>query len=68
MKALEETQTAIGCGKPQPIFLYWPGSRRHMVTATSKDDCCGDPYIPGGIGQSSVLLCGNCGTKFGIKW
>jgi len=39
-----------------------------MVTATSKDDCCGDPYIPGGIGQSSVLLYGNCGTKFGIKW
>jgi hypothetical protein len=38
-----------------------------MEIATSTDDSCGDPYIVGGIGQRSVLLCGNCGVKFGIK-
>jgi len=67
MKAMEETQTAIGCGRRQPIFLYWPDSRRNMEIATSTDDSCGDAYIVGGIGQRSVLLCGNCGVKFGIK-
>ena len=73
MKVMEETAAApapqpIGCGKPQPIFLYWPELRRHLEIATSVDDLCGDPFVRGGIGKLSLLLCENCGAKLGLTW
>jgi hypothetical protein len=43
MKINEKAQTADGCGRPQPIFLYWPGVHRHIEIATSADDHCGEP-------------------------
>jgi hypothetical protein len=65
MKAMEETQVApapqhIGCGKPQPTFLYWPELRGHLEIAASANDLCGDAFIPGGIGEPSFLICENC--------
>jgi hypothetical protein len=73
MKAMRETEAApssqpIGCGKPQPIFLYWPELRRHLEIATSTDDLCGDRFTPGGIGEPSFLLCESCGVKLGLIW
>jgi len=68
MKVIEGTQTAIGCGRPKPIFLYWPGLYRHLEIATSADDRCGDPFTLGGLGSPSFLLCENCGVKHGLIW
>ena len=73
MKAMEQTETSsalqpIGCGKPQPILLYWPELRRHLEIVTSVDQLCGDPFVPGGIGELSFLLCENCGAKLGTIW
>jgi hypothetical protein len=60
MKTVEKTQEIHGCGNPQPVLLYWPAVHRHIRIATSGDDRCGDPFTPGGIGESSFLLCENC--------
>jgi hypothetical protein len=67
MKINEKAQTADGCGRPQPIFLYWPGLHRHIEIATSADDHCGEPFIPGGIGEPSFLLCENCGVRLALN-
>jgi len=67
MKTIEKTQEAYGCGDPQPIFLYWPAVHRHIAIATSVDDRCGDLFIPSGIGESSFLLCEDCGVSLGLN-